>query len=102
MEAKFKVGDQVKVVNYGHECWLLNDPFNNEMVSENPTRYIFMSKSGNGAYYDDRPEIIGKIGIVSEVRECQEYWHYAIEGIPEKHSWYDEEQLELVYRPEYK
>lgn len=73
--SKFQVGDQVKVVNYGSLVWPYNEP-----------------------PYDIHPELVGEVGIIATVDGNS----YAIDGIPGKHAWYDDGQLELVVRPEYR
>lgn len=81
---KFKVGDQVKVVGYGH-CVITG-----------------INESGTDAKIIDlSPEAVGQIGIISQAREVQRIDQYAIEGIKGKHAWYQNGQLELVYRPKY-
>lgn len=92
---KFKVGDQVKIINYGHPFWWnpksgipkLNLP----IIQENESLTVF----------DMSPELVGQIGIISQATTTQEIDQYAIEGIKHKHAWYTNDQLELVYRPQY-
>lgn len=67
---KFNVGDKVRIINYGHMAvW-------------------------QGKDFDMTPEIIGKEGIICIANGG--YQGYAINGIPEKHAWYNEDQLELI------
>jgi hypothetical protein len=73
---KFKIGDMVKVVNYRSVFWHCKDGKTFEM--------------------DSCPDLIGKVGIVVKATETQNINQYAIEGIPEKYAWYNEEQLEMV------
>lgn len=70
MEAKFGIGDKIKVVNYGHR----------------PSMGTF----------DMSASAVGKEGLVCEVTNTQGVWQYAVEGIPEKHAWYKEDQLEMI------
>lgn len=72
-EPKFKIGDQVRVVNYGH--------------------HIRGIKNGLIEKIDINPEVVGKVGTVSVVSSGNQY---AVEGIPGKHAWYNEDQLELT------
>jgi hypothetical protein len=76
---KFKVGDKVKVVKYGHII------------------HHYKSETGNWAAEDISPDIVGKEGVVREVSNSQPGWvTYALDGIPEKTAWYNQNQLELV------
>jgi hypothetical protein len=74
---KLKVGDKVRVINYGSLLW------------EN-------DKYGNLTTFDMSPELIGKEGVVSKVTKTQGVTEYAVDGIPEKHAWYDRDQLERL------
>ncbi len=74
---KYKIGDKVKVINYGSLLWQRNSV-------------------GNISILDIRPGVIGKEGVICKADLTQGKPTYAIDGIPEKHSWYDEEQLEMV------
>lgn len=73
---KYGIGDKVKVVNYGALLWDNLD--------------------GKTKVRDIRPEIVGKEGIISKAEIFQDRPQYAIDGIPKKHAWYDEEQLEMI------
>jgi hypothetical protein len=42
------------------------------------------------------PELVGQKGIICEVSLTQGKYHYAINGIIDKHAWYDEKQLKKV------
>lgn len=66
---ELKVGDKVKVIRYGHIYW---SSINGKLV---PT--------------DMSPHLIGKIGVIDKISGN----HYSVEGIKEKHAWYDYQQL---------
>lgn len=75
--AKFGIGDKVKVVNYGSQ--------------------LISYRDGSWFVQDMLPEIVGKEGIIDHVSETQkDYIQYSIDGIPRKHAWYVEQQLEMV------
>ena len=74
---KLKVGDRVRVINYGALLW------------EN-------DKYGNLITFDMNPELIGKEGVVSKVTKTQGVTEYAVDGIPQRHAWYDRGQLERL------
>ena len=88
-EAKFKVGDQVKIINYGHLMWGRYKKVDGEYKHSPET-------------WDMQPKIIGQIGVISQVKITQDTAGYVIDGIPNKSAWYEDGQLELVHRPEYK
>jgi len=73
---KFNLGDKVKVVNYGHQ--------------------VFTTSNGVRSEYDALPGIVGKEGMVTKVSTVQNKPSYSVSGIPEKGSWFNEDQLELV------
>ncbi len=78
---KYKLGDQVKIVNYGH---------------------LYFGEESKQAV-DIAPHSIGQIGIVTEAEKVLGVDKYSL-AMPSncKQSWYDNGQLELVYRPSYK
>ncbi len=83
----FKVGDKVRIINYGAILW-----------DRNPNLpYKQLSMFINNIYiYDIMPEIIGKQGVVDIVSVKQGIVGYALNNIPEKYAWYYEDQLTLV------
>lgn len=91
LKPKFKAGDQVRVVGYGSTYW--------EGKKVHP-----VSKFKRKPYYEDddfryidmQPELVGKTGVVDKVSLVQGKYTYAVDGIPEKHAWYDEGQLKAV------
>lgn len=71
-----KIGDKVRVVNYGH---------------------IIHRFNGEGwTPVDILPSIVGKTGTIREVDIVQGERHYALKGIPQKEAWYYEDQLEKI------
>jgi len=89
MEAKFSPGDKVRIINYGHPIWVSKN-------SEFKPGWPIISEDENIIHYDSLPEIVGKEGVISKTTITQERPYYAIEGISEKHAWYNEDQLELI------
>ena len=82
-EPIYGVGDKVRIVNYGHPIM--------QVIPEN--------KDGERiSWIDISPEIVGREGIVCEVSMIQGTPQYAIDGIPEKHAWYSEPQMEMINR----
>lgn len=87
MEPKYKIGDNVRVVLYGHiimSCM----PIPNHLDIPPIVDYI-----------ESLPQIINCTGVVDKVSPANEYVShnsYAVEGIPLKYAWYNEDQLELA------
>jgi hypothetical protein len=79
---KFRVGDLVEVVNYGHPYW--------------------QSLGGELVAVDTCPELIGQQGIITKAITTQEIEQYSIDGIKHKTAWYQNGQLKLIIRPNYK
>jgi hypothetical protein len=113
MENSFKIGDKVRVIKYGHpmlthkenyykmqeyfyyqptffDLMLGNDkPKRDPYVREEP--YIISDK-GETFIIDTQHGLVGQEGVIDECSDGQ----YSVFGIPEKHAWYNEEQLELI------
>ena len=85
-ECKFKVGDKVRVVNYGHPIWSF-DEMDLPLIQE--------QEDSKWKVYDLNPELIGQEGTVVDAHLTQDIPRYALEG-PRKYAWYDEKQLELL------
>lgn len=84
MSTQFKVGDRVRIVNYGHLIW-----------SWEEMKLPLFAQSGDGVYwYDLGSEDVGKVGVIVKATKTQEIDQYAIEGEPNKKAWYTNNQLE--------
>lgn len=81
----FKIGDKVRVVNYGHLVTM------KEQYAKSMSFPIY-KKEGKNWMMDMCPEAVGKKGTVESLLDGK----YAINGIKEKHAWYDDGQLELI------
>jgi hypothetical protein len=86
-KAKFNVGDKVEVIKYGHLYW---------SREEEQSKPIAIDEKTGIKIYDMAPELVGQKGIICEVSLTQGKYHYAINGIIDKHAWYDEKQLKKV------
>ena len=73
--SKFKTGDIVRIVNYGHRYWEIID--------------------GEVYIRDMRPDIVGQVAVVEKVTVTQERPQYVLIGAS-KSAWYNEDQLELI------
>ena len=87
--ANYRIGDKVKIINYGHLIWELEG-----QESNSPFKVIF--KNDKVRALDMSPSLVGQIGIVSAVGSTQGIPEYAIDNIEGKHSWYNESQMELI------
>jgi len=97
MERKFKVGDKVKVVNYGHLIWQnkTNQDAERKFHENNGIPYKelkVLSDDGKTQWLDLNPDLVGKEGIVDKISDSGDY---ALKGLS-KYAWYSEKQLELV------
>lgn len=86
---KYKIGDKVRIVNYGHLIY-------ESSKNENPLKFKTISDDGNIRIMDMLPEIVGKEGVIVDISETQGEVSYAIDGIVGKHAWYNEDQIELI------
>ena len=85
-KCKFKVGDKVRVINYGAPMWSWDEIPGATLIS----------KDEKGPYwYDLRPEVLGEIGIVHEAHLTQGIPQYALNGTT-IYAWYGEQQLEEI------
>lgn len=85
---KFNKGDKVKIIKYGSIIWI-------NKKSPKPNNAVIIYENEDFWHIDIMPEIVGQIGIVTDVVNRQNKVTYAING-PNKHAWYHEEQLELI------
>ena len=90
---KFKVGDKVEIVNYGHAL-LTNDALMSEAFKDH---WI----GGNPAHIDMHSSLVGQQGTIAKVENGVMYgdgrivFSYAIDGL-DKYCPYHEDQLKLI------
>lgn len=79
----YKVGDRVRIINYGH--WL---------YSPYPlTRFPLIGEK----LYDIAPELVGLEGTINKADKTQNQWQYGITFDNGKNiSWFTDDQLELI------
>lgn len=87
---KFKIGDQVRVIKYGHPFW------ENKKADDEPLNFPIIYEDGDLVVKDMYPEIVGKEGVVYQITLTQGKWKYGVTGIRGKSAWYDEQQLEKL------
>lgn len=86
---KYKIGDKVKIVKYGHLIW---EHKNAEICLSFPVYKEF----DNYRILDMKQHLIGQIGIIDTINIVQGMPQYALSGINGKHAWYNEKQLKLM------
>lgn len=91
-DKELKIGDKVKVINYGHLIWYNTENIMWKQMENKPKIY---SQIGNIAYQDINPYIVGKEGVISEISSHIPRM-YSVDGIEEKAAWYNEDQLEKL------
>lgn len=65
----FEVGDRIVVIKYGHLAYIKDVAF------------------------DALPEVVGKVGVISQIHEIEGKPKYAVDGIDDKYAWYEKDQL---------
>jgi len=90
--AKFKIGQKVRVIKYGHPIW------HNKTTQSLKEGLSFpvIKEDDEMIWYDINSELVGKTGVIDGESKTQGVFHYSIKGIPGKHAWYDENQLEKI------
>ena len=88
----FKVGDWVKVVNYGSVMWI-----HKEMVKKMEDvgllqRWNQISETETSIIYDSAPYRIGTIDFIEQIKETQGQIKFALS----KSAWYNLDQLEKI------
>lgn len=83
--SKYKVGDKVKIVNYGHLMW-----------SHKKMSFPVVSEDGGIVWMDMSAELVGQEGVVNKITITQGNPEYGIDGIKGKCAWYNENQLEKL------
>jgi hypothetical protein len=90
MQSKFNIGDKVRVIKYGHLSFMAKSLHVSQPIIKNMSDGYYL--------VDSAPELVGRVGIVSVVGHHlqNDGYEYTLNGIPQKHAWYNEEQLELI------
>jgi len=91
-----KIGDRVKIVNYGHMIMFSKNkanPYRDSMAKTFPL--IF--EDDTSSYYDIRPELIGKEGIVVNKITDNHSGRYSVHfDDGNRMSWFSERQIEKI------
>lgn len=89
IETPFKKGDKVRVIKYGHLMYM-------SKRFDIPRAWPLVFEDSGMRWYDMSPHLVGKEGVVETVQFIQGNYSYSIDGILEKRSWYNHDQLEIV------
>ena len=81
-----KIGDRVKIVNYGQPIFYHKSLLSKYKVTEN-----IIGETDTHLIVDIKPDIVGKEGIITDVNSRGD--GYAIHPIG---AWYNENQIELL------
>ena len=92
---RFKVGDVIRIVGYGHQIWYMKEEWarmyaKGLVSSEKPKNLI--KEDEITFIVDMSPELVGKTG---KVVSASSTGVYSLSGVS-KRAWYYEEQLELI------
>ena len=89
MKSKFVIGDKVKVINYGHPICMSKN-------SGVEVKFPVIYEDDKVIWYDMNSGVVGKVGVVTDVKETQGMIGYSLSEIAGKTAWYDEDQLEII------
>jgi hypothetical protein len=90
----FKVGDKVRVINYGSKAWAHGEmvKYMREKYDPNwPKNAIQVFKDGH-VCFDQDPDRIGTEDVIEEVCDVQGRTQYSLS----RSAWYYDDQLELI------
>lgn len=90
-DTKFKVGDRVRIVNYGHLIYVHPESTMLELFTSKP-----YSKSKEMVTFDLNPRIIGTEWIITEAKVIQGIDGYEIHNDTNTIAWVHNNQLELI------
>ena len=100
LKTKFKVGDRIKIINYGYRHWESKKErkrlFKLGQCNEKPANIIHEDKE---CYYiDSSPHLVGKEGIIAQVAVTSGFSKYDIWFLYKKSNiaWFCDEQLKKV------
>ncbi len=95
LETKFKIGDKVEIVNYGHLIFYAGNSGIEYDILSRTCPVVAILDNGTKAF-DLNPKLIGEQGVIKEVDDSDEtVTKYALDGL-NKASWYNDDQLQLV------
>jgi len=86
--SKFKIGDKVRIINYGHPIWE-----NKKYPEYKPMSLPTISETENVRWCDMRPDLVGREDIVDQVTNTQGRPKYSL---LKNGAWFLDENLEMV------
>ena len=87
---KFKIGDQVRIVKYGHRIWVSEELVNGVMKVYDKPKVIDISF-----------DLVGNVGIIIKLSSDTKFRTYGIHFPEGDNFWFHHAQLELIHRPAY-
>ena len=88
---KYRIGDQVKIVEYGLMAWT------KEKIIDGKWRVLDTPE-----WFDMSPERVGRIGIIIKATETQGKDGYVLWSKKDgRTAWYHNDQIKLLHRPKY-
>ena len=82
---KYKVGDKVRIVNYGHKVWMYQKMVDGKIIELDEVEW-----------YDMCPERVGMLATIRKVTVTQGIDKYGLTTELGNISWFHNNQLELV------
>lgn len=86
MKPKFKIGEEVEIVNYGHLIWVNKKDYPEK-------NYPIIWEDEQIKQIDIQPELVGIKAVICNVINSQNNPRYSIDIDGKKISWFGENQL---------
>lgn len=96
MTPTLKVGDKVRIINYGHQVWWFKSDWDawQQLMGKVKAEPYAKSDDGKMIFLDLAPERVGREDIITKHTEPQYGFHrYALD---KNGAWYSKDQLELI------
>jgi hypothetical protein len=91
---KFKIGDKVKIINYG-SLFYISKPIQPQFEPMCKAFPVFF-EDNSFIFVDTCQYMVGRIGTIYNIEYVNKMPQYSLRGIEGKISWYGEDQLELI------
>jgi hypothetical protein len=92
---KFKVGDRVTIINYGHIGWIHKEEFERLTRIYGPTKLKIIHEEDKMLSYDLRPELLGEEAVITKAIVTQGIDKYSLAFDKGSISWFTNDQLKL-------
>lgn len=84
---KYKIGDNVTIINYGHLVW------QNKKMYQSDSSFRTIRENEDIRWIDMSPELVGKSGVINDVNNSQGNYKYSVKDVG---AWFNEEQLQFI------